>query len=445
MEVNKIQCPQCGAASSTKISDTVYHCVYCDSNFNVEPSSNEMISNLFKPNAEAKQRINEKLEALRAQMTPEARAAAKRRGLIVVGCIFAFLFLIGGIVFYSVHKQFKSAIATANAAVENSSVNKFAVFSGSKGPVIWMLLEEGGSISDSVHYLLRIINPSNGQTMKEIEYIPAFTWEGNFDANKYIGTFYGFGDTCWIISEHDIFYARDIYSGKIIVNANQLGSKYPELSKGVTKAEWTYSRRAFNITSNDGFDFVFAPDAKKVFKKEDWENRDDKNLVTRTFFVLTDTKRPALFKTVEKISPFATSSNTSSSELVEYDAAKDKRPWGIGDNVISIASVLSDKTFFNGYVEYEDNNKAIILYQNSAAKNSALHILCVDATGKELWDISGKNIKPFQDIFSENNRGIDFTYSPTAVILYEDYGDHNTMGLDWNTGKILWNFSTGKK
>jgi hypothetical protein len=445
MEKNKFQCPQCGAASSTKVSDTVYHCIYCESNFDVEPSREEMISNLFKTNSESRQKLADQIAAIRSGGTPEMKTAAKRRAFIVLGVIFGFLFLIGGIVFYNVRKQFKSTIAAANALVENSSINKFGVFSGSKGPVIWMLLEEEGSMTDSVHYLLRIINPQNQQTMKEIQFIPAMTWDDNFDASKFIGTFYPFGDTCWITSEHDVLYARDIYSGKIISTVNMLGNKFPEFSKGITKVDWGYSNKIFYVTSNDGFDFVYAPDVKKVFKKEDWDNRDNKNAdaVTKTFFILTDGKRPELFKSVEKTSPFATSSKTFSSDLEKYDPKK--RPWGLSDDVISITPLLPDKTFFNGSVEYSDNDKAIVMYQNSIAKKSALHISCISADGKTVWDISGNEVKSFIDIFSDNNHGVDFIYSPTAVILYEEYGDHNAIGLDWKTGKVLWSFSTEKK
>lgn len=362
---------------------------------------------------------------------------------MVLVSVFAFLLIIGSIVFFSVRGQIKAAKATAASALANSSINKFAVFAGSKGPVIWLLEEQEISMRDSVHYYLHILNPQTKAELKVVEFIQPMTWDDNFDASKFIGTFYSFGDTCWITSEHDVLSARDIYSGKIISTVNQLGNSFPQFSKGITKADWGYSAKYFNITSNDGFDFVFVPDAKKVFTKEEWDKTRDQTTVTRNFFVLTDGKRPLLFKSQEKTSPFSTSSKTFSSDLEKYDP--NKRAWGLSDDVIAITPILPDKVFFNGFVEYCDNTKAIIMYQNSISKKSEVHIMCVNADGKQLWDISGKEVQAFKDVFSNNNRGVEFTYSPTGAIFYEEYSDHHALGVDWKTGNVLWSYSTEKK
>ncbi len=448
MEVNKLQCPQCGSTTTTKVSEGVYHCPYCESNFNVEVSKADMISNILKMSQETSNRTSEeskriyaeKLAQMKAGLTPEQKAAMKRRARIALIITFGFIALIGSIVFFSVRSAIKNAAVTME---QNASVSKFCVFSGSKGPVIWMVKELEGSISDSVHHPLQIINPSNGQVEKEMQFIPAMTWEDNFNSGKYIGEIYSFGDTCWMISEHDILTARDIYSGKIIITVDQLAKLYPELSKGITKAEWGYSDHDFTLTTNDGFEYIFNPDSKKIIKKEDAEKHDEKNRVTKNFFILSDSKRPSLFKTVEKAYPNSTSSDVFESELENY--VPGKRPDNMSDNVISITQLFPDKTYFNGFIEYADNEKALVLYQNSIAKKSALHISCVNADGKELWDFSGKETKPLSDVFSDNNRGINFVYSKTAAIVFCEYDDHNAIAFDWNTGKVLWSFSTAKK
>ncbi len=444
-----IQCPQCGAVSSSKISETEYHCVYCDCSFTIGMSKEEMIANILnkaginKPNPETLKFNQEKLAAMRAE-AGTAIQAGKKKALIFVFVFFAFIIGVCSIVYYSVHKAAGGISDIVNNVIANSTVSNFKVFSGSKGPVIWMLQEQSVSMHDSTHYILSIIDPPSKKHLKDLEYIPAMTWEDAFNSNKFIGEFYAFGDTCWIVSEQFGLTARDIYTGKIIIDAAKLSKMHPELEKGITKAEWGYSNRYFSIMTNDGYEFIFLPDQNKIFKKDDYNDnkRDESKMVTRNFFILTDSKRPELFMSTEKTSPFATSSKMYGSLLENYDPKN--RPFGMSDDIISVTHVLPDLIFFNGFILYSDNNKTLIAYQNTVAKNSALHISCIDSNGKILWNVSGNEVKPFEKEFADNNRAIDYAGSKNVVALFTDYGDHDAIGIDWNTGKISWQFTTKK-
>ncbi|HET6992223.1 MAG TPA: hypothetical protein VFJ43_12900, partial [Bacteroidia bacterium] len=383
-----IQCPQCGAASSTKLSATEYHCTYCESNFTVGMSKEEMIASILAKSGIGAQRQPSTSTKITPEMIAEMRAkavtvsaSAKKTGLIVLVSILLFVGGIVGFVLFTVNKAVGGITTTANGLVENASITKFKVFNGSKGPALWLLQEQSKSMNDSTHYVLQIFNPESKKQLTQIEFIPAMTWDDAFNSSKYIGEFYPFGDTCWIVSEQYGLTARDAYTGKILVGPNQLSKMYPELQKGISKAEWGYSDRYFSIMTNDGFEYLFFPDRKKVVKKDDWNNRsDDKNKITKTFFQLTDDKRPQLFISKEKTSPDDNSSSVYSSDLENFKPGK--RPENMNEDVLSLTQPLPDLIFFNGFIEYADNDKMIVAYQNSIAKKSALHISCIDSDGK---------------------------------------------------------------
>ncbi len=442
-----IQCPQCGAASSAKVSETEYHCAYCESNFTIGMSKEDMIANILKKVGASQGTSStsftyspEKIAEMRAAAMASAQAS-KKGGRILLIIFLAIIISIVGVVAFSVKKATSGITDVVDNVIKNSTVSNFKVMSGSKGPVIWMLQEQSASMQDSTHFILSIIDPQSKKHLEDLEYLPAMTWEGAFNSGKYLGEFYAFGDTCWIVSEHFGLTARDIYTGKILIDSKKLSKMHPELEQGITKAEWGYSNRYFSLTTNDGFEFIFLPDQKKIFKKEDFDNqkRDESKMVKRNFFMLSESKRPGLFVSVENTSPFATSSQTYSGDLENANPHYKNRA------LLSLTHILPDLIFFNGYILHSDNDKTLIAYQNTVAKNSALHFSCIDSNGKVLWNISGKEIEPFEKDFSDNNRAIDFVGSKNVAVLFTDYADHDAIGIDWTSGKILWQFSTAKK
>ncbi len=436
---NSSQCPQCGAANSVKLSSTEYHCTYCDSNFTVGMTKEEMMSTLFKKSTILSPEMADRIAHAKALHTPEALAAmqkkAKKVGIIIVLAVFLFLGILFSVIFLSVRSSISDSLA--NSYWGTPSVTKFHVFSGSKGPVLWYILNQSSDHLDSAKYTLRIVNPKNNTTLSEFNIVPVMTWKDGFNSGNFIGDFFAYGDTCWNATAENGLVARDIYTGKIIIDGKKLGVLYPKLAVGVTKASYTSYEDKFEITTTDGFEFYFSPRAKQIFTKEEWEKAKDNHTVTKTFFVLSDEKRPRLFTSIEKTSLLDISSKAYSNYLAQYE--KGKRPEYLNKDVLTLTQIIADKTFFNGWVEYADNEKAIVCYSESIAKKSPLHLLCVDAAGKMLWDNSGKEINDaFQEIFANNNRGIEFVNGKDAFILYYQYGNQITLGLDWKTGKILW-------
>jgi hypothetical protein len=444
-----IQCPQCGAPSSTKISATEYHCTYCESNFTVGMSKEDMIASILaKAGVGTQQSASVKMSPeMLAEMRAKAALAsksAKKIGVIVLVSILLFVAGILSFVFFTVHKAVSGINDITTDAIANASITKFTVFNGSNGPAVWTLQEVSQSMHDNTHYVLTITDPASKKQLKQLDLIPAMTWEDAFNSSKYIGEFYTYGDTCWIISEQYGLTARDIYSGKMLVGPNQLSKMYTQFQTGISKVEWDYSHDCFSVITNDGFDYLFFPDQKKAVKKEDYENHkseEAKGKVEKTFFILTEEKRPQLFISKEKSMPNDNSSGVYSNDLENF--GKGSRPEN--PDVISLVKPLPDLIFFNGFMEYTGKDKMIIAYQNTVAKKSALHISCISADGKVLWNISGDDVKPFLNEFSDNNRAIQFVYSPKEAVMYTEYGDHDAIGVDWNTGKVLWTYTTAKK
>ena len=446
--MNKYQCPQCGAASSTRITNSEYHCIYCNSNFPVEVSNPEMVQNFFRTSTNISDEMRARLNELRARTSPEAlalaQAKAKKIAVVILVGVLLFVGGILGFVFSMTSKNHSTADSLSDGYWGDPTTNKFHVFSGSKGPVLWYILEQSSDHLDSAKFSLRIIDPVQNKILSTANFVPDMTWSDGFHSGDLIGDFYSYGDTCWNTSVTNGLVARDIYTGKIIVDAKQLGTIYPKLSGGISKASFTSYEEKFELTTNDGFDYYFSPLLKQVYSKDDWEKLSDDKSVTKTFFQVTDEKRPRLFVSEEKTSPNAYSSRVYSSDLENYNAKT--TPGEIGHNIISLSQLLPDVTFFNGSIGYSDNEKAIVLYQKNAATNSELNVACISKDGKIMWEVKNKEIEEaFQKTFSENNRGIECVYSKNALILYYQYGDDDAIGLDWNTGKILWHHSDKKK
>jgi hypothetical protein len=432
-----IECPQCGSTGLTKISVTEYHCPYCNSNFTLGMSKADMIakalgntgfSNINYPDAK-----NKKLVYIIIA------------GVIMVSVIIP---LIVNTIFVHTpaHKSKTGAYVMVNNVIENASVTNFKVYGGSRGPVIWMLQTQSVSMQDSSHFILSIIEPKGNKHLKDFEYVPAMTWDDAFHSDKCLGEFHGFGDTCWNASEQYGLRAFDIYTGKIIIDGAKLGRMHPELGKGITKVEWNSYYRNFTITTNDGFEYVFLPDQNKMYKKKEFDeqnSRSDKgNAVIRNFFVLTDSKRPELFISTEKTSSLTSSAHSFDFDFDHFDP--NNKPF-FAQNVISVKHILPDLIFFNGHIAYSDNDKVLITYQNSVAKNSPLHISCIGSDGKIWWNIYGNAIKSLEAEFSANNQNIVYGGTKKEAVLFYEYGDHNAIGIDWKSGKILWQFNTKKE
>jgi hypothetical protein len=418
---NKLQCPQCGASNSTKISETEHHCDYCDSNFTTGKKQEEYKGDAFKKSAEFKATIALQAETIGKQ---------NKRKAILIFSIIGLLFCIIFFVSYKMRKGGKSYWSAP-------SVIQFDVFAGSKGPVIWYLEEFSGSGLDSAKFVLRIVDPATSSTLKEMNLVPVMTWKEGFDSNEFIGEQFAFGDTCWITSDRDGLIARDIYSGEIIVDAQKLGQVYPKLAGGVSKAKFDSDDNTFDLTSSDGLEYVFAPKTKTLVKKEEVVKSKSRDTSTvRTFFLVSTEMRPHLFKSVEKTSPRATTSKAFSHDLEKFDGTNFSALFN--PSIISITKLNPDVVYFNGKIIFEDGNKTILYYQDNVNKKSALNIACINADGKERWKLGGTAMGDFSNAFAENNFNLKFITSENKLYMYMQYPSIRIIQIDIDSGKTGW-------
>ncbi|HWY33720.1 MAG TPA: hypothetical protein VNX68_03690, partial [Nitrosopumilaceae archaeon] len=246
-------------------------------------------------------------------------------------------------------------------------------------------------------------------------------------------------DTIWIPTEEDGLVARDIYTGTVIVSSAQLSQKFPELAKGISKAEKEWGKKVFKLSTADGFEYYFSPVTNSIYKKSELEHQLKSNGSPRTFFILADGKRPLLYKSIEKRNPLYRLSDVSSYDLEHYNNKGNN--FRKSSAVISIKELNPDKPYFNGIIAYSDEKKVIILYQPENSKKSEMIVSCLDADGHELWNIKGKDTEDFRTVFADSNRAIDFSSSSSTLILYFRRANCIAMGIDVNTGAIKWKYS----
>ncbi|HTL82275.1 MAG TPA: hypothetical protein VL651_11245 [Bacteroidia bacterium] len=447
--MNKYQCPQCGAASSMRTSPTTYHCIYCDSSFEVQPDQQEVLNTILQQQqqqAANKQAIIDQLNALRS--TTNAVAYAKPR-IRIVTLLVVILVFIGGMAGFIFNKKSHSLIAAGTGGMLSGSnwstatIRDFKVFSGTKGTVVWQLYEQSGYNLDSERYILRIIDPVKNSVTKEMAFVPTVTWDEGFNSGEFIGDFHAFGDTCWIINDRDGLIARDAYTGDVIVDKNRLGKMFPKLASGVTKASYYDGQAYFELNTNDGFEYRYSPWTNKLYTKDEWDALEDAkgNKIDRTFFNLSDDdKRPQLYISAETVSAYDLRSNLFGSNLEEYSSGG--VPSYYKSSIHSVKKVNPDKVYFNGVIEYADNSRAIIAYQESNNKKSPMHICAIDASGKELWNISNNDTKPFNESFSSSNRSVDHFISGNKIVFYLPYDNNHTIELDMTSGKTDWVYSS---
>ncbi|MBI3509583.1 MAG: hypothetical protein HY064_02895 [Bacteroidetes bacterium] len=436
--MNKYQCPQCGAASSMKVSATHYHCIYCDSDFEVKADAGDLINDILK-----KQTAN--YTSTPYQTNPSANypnydeLSRKRKTAVMTGMLAGIVMVAGvaGFVF------FKAKNTTGNSLGGDrnwsaATITSYHLFNGSKGPVAWVLSEQSGFSLDSERYTMQIFDPIKNSAKKEFLFVPDVTWHDGFSSGDFIGDFYAQGDTCWQANKRDGLIARDIYSGNVLVDANQMKKNYPQFAAGITQVSSYYNNRYFEVNTADGFDFVFLPSLKKVYSKSEWDKANDERKVMHNFFTLSESSRPALYISKEKSYALDPTSMLFANEVDGYGSLAGMPDYMRAD--VKEFKNIPDKVFFNGTLLSANDARAVIAYKESNAQQSALHIVCYDNSGKQLWDLGGSSLKPFSDEYGANNNALQLVEGKNNIVIYMTAGNRNAIGVNVATGKISWSY-----
>jgi hypothetical protein len=143
----------------------------------------------------------------------------------------------------------------------NITVSKSFVLLGDRGPVYWLFTQARHSeVSPvTIDYALSLINPQTGDTTKTITLLKG--GEEYKRAYETTNIVYLGGLVYEVDEKNAKVTARDMYSGEVVVDNDQLIKRFPALGAGIGKLRlfngW------FEIVTTQGEKYWYAPSSNK--------------------------------------------------------------------------------------------------------------------------------------------------------------------------------------
>lgn len=424
--VKQIQCPACGANSTFKQSDGSYRCNYCQSNF-------ELKENLNKPQP---QRTTAQFD--KADLKPVKRGC----GISVIAGIIALAGV--GVATFLNFKE-SPAIADDLKSVfsewQKPSLSIYQSFVGSKGPVIWEISSQTRNKLDSAKYSIEIIDPRTKSVLVQKPVFEPMTWTESFNFGKKLdGQFFQLGDIAYNCSEENGLTGYDIYTFDVVVNDATLGKKFPELSPGISKADFMWYKVAFNITTNKGDEFVYYPKTELLRTKETDDNSYRKDTITDTKIYLSDEKQAQLYLMQRKHDKMRDELKVDKGIATGYEKNKSyyRNSWRIHQ-----FKKLNDRVFFKSEPLLRTEDGFVFVYVDDLSKKAKVHLECIDKDGNSKWRNSDAVLQELKNNNSDNLT-FEHRYNDKFLTISLWGAKRKTLCFDLRTGKLVWSYSTGK-
>lgn len=428
-----IECPKCGGNTPIKLAADEYKCAYCDSIFHIKAEKQRNT-----PLDDGNERPFVKyVRQMQAQGYDPAKAAKKVRVFV-----FGFVFLMIGIgvtvsliTMNSVNEQITQITSgiPQTDGWQQPTVNRFYVYEGSKGPVIWSVIQQTKQGLDSARFYISLTDPVTEKEMTTRQILTTMTWDESFHFSDMWGELAAFGDTVWIGSDANGIHGRDLYTGEIVADEKYMANKFPELKKGVSKATNQDYRKVFELLTDDGFTFLFLPNEMKIMKEDEFN--DNKQKVFKTFYIITEENRPYLLRIREEIEKYRYNPRTFIHDPENFFKNKNRN----NRNDAEVDSVRTKEPLFGVKILWSDDESVMVLYRETLKKDSEAHITLLNKDGSEKWDIPGKKLDGFSKVFSDEMY-FNTSSNGKEVALYHTSAKKLAIGIDIKTGKVNWSF-----
>ena len=432
--VKQIQCPACGSNSTFKKADGSHMCNYCQSSFEVEENRSEP----KKVNVEDLKKIMRE----RIASNPEALKRGKKLGCSILIAVMVFIASIGTFVYTTI----KKATTTSSGGSlfdywQEPSQNMYKCFVGSKGAVIFLLMQQSSNKLDSVRYLVKLINPEDGKIIKEKQFGPAMAWKELFNySNRLESTFQCFNNIAYNTPKDSGLIGFDIYSWEEVVTSKTLANKFPELKSGISKAEFAWRNDYYKITSNTAEEFFYNAINNSLSKKEKNENKNFKDtLVTRIY--LSDGKRPQLFKINRQIKTNNDEVRINSRYIDDYD---NNKSWYKNSFKINSFEKVNDKIYFMAKDLARFAENILVLYTEDLSKSSKVILELIDAKGISVWQNKDANIQILKSRASSDKMYCDYVINGDLLVINTNENGQRSTGISLESGKTLWTYSPKK-
>jgi len=361
---------------------------------------------------------------------------AKKIARIVSMSLTILIIGIGAAVYISIkHSSYKP---NSFGEWQTPSVNRYFSFTGSKGPVVWELLDQSRSPLDSSRHFLRIIDPVKNHLISETQFEQTTTLKDNFNFNKRIGyDFLQVNDTLFNGSEDGGLKAFDLYSGKQILSNSYFEKKYPELKDGIAKVDSKVYNAEFVITTKMGDEYHYYPLKHLLRTSKEADNSYRTDTITRPNFYFSKGPKSELYLITKRESP---NENAVISDIYLQGYLNNDRYYEryfhslkkLGNGVYPCPQRLISNPDF-----------IIMAYMSDFSKEAQLVIEKINAEGKTIWQNKDTALKFFTQDFSGSNLLLRFHYNPSQIVFYHSSALHKSLGIDLNAGKTTFIHSQG--
>lgn len=412
----KIECPACGASGHFKHDGSEYECDYCHTSFKVgENKANDFLN-----------AINRARTQPRSELVIHSQS--KKSSFIIVSFVFLVIISIGISVFFSIKNSGKNVFSHW----QSPSIKRYIAFTGSKGPIVWEILEQSSSGLDSSKHTLRIIDPIKNKLLVEKTFGEITTWKENFNYDKKLNDdFLLINDTLYNGSEDGGLQVFDIYSGQKLLDNKYFENKYPQLKDGIIKVESRLSNNEFIISTKTGDEFYFYPIQRFITTKEELKNIHETDTTTECKFYFSEGKKCNLYTaTIKK-------THHDNGYLDErYIKGYSENDRFYKDHFKNLNKV-NDKIYPHAQRLITKKDFIVCVYTADFSKNPAPIVEKIDNHGKVIWRNQDTALKMFTKNFSSNNLYLNFSTSDKDIVFYNSGALYHSLGINLNTGKTI--------
>lgn len=424
-----IKCPSCGAADYEKIDETHYRCNFCESSFISEEKKKQTDINDF---------LNQFGRQAAAQRQFNPAQAKGARSIVFIISLIILVIGVGIAVF--VGSAVNNAIESAPGKMpedsywQQGSVQNFNVFEGSKGPVIWIMIQQSSKKLDSAKYTIQIIDPKKNKIMHESQFM-RMTWNEGFNFRNYMNGMLSYNDKVYFLSDASGIAVYDLYSGKRIYTSEQFAAKFEELKAGIVNAKDKYYKDAIELMTKDGFTFNFLPKLDRLVSEEEFNNYEKVTALTGGFVTIGE-PRQKLYYVFSKQDTLRADFSFSEYYLNQYllnakAGSKKERAYEADPN----------KVFFNIKYLLRSKNRVVFAYTENVDKKSASHIISYLASDltKPAWEINLSTVKYFEKAMAEDYY-LRAHGSENEMAVWYESAQKSVCGISLQSGKVTWTY-----
>jgi hypothetical protein len=222
----------------------------------------------------------------------------------------------------------------------------------------------------------------------------------------------------YAIGCNTVLIELDTRNNRLIDVTKSTFKNYPELSSGVAKLEFDYSKPMINVMNNEGETFYYFPAVKKLVA-----NKAQTDVIWKQFY---QNKRYFEFGYLGDYFD-----NNKVNQLIESKYAKEAGQYLRRD-------LTPGRKYFGPVITYQDQNDLIIVVNTTAAPDPPMSIQKIDTkTGKILWALPPDKYYLSQVVKCKQGFAIEYRKDEEA-----DYV-HGVMVVS-DAGKMVHNYQLSR-